>query len=212
MDRKQLERIQLLSARFHELQGLRAALAGAAIAVGVGGYLLATAEPTNNGALGALVVSFVPVVPGVWWLNRYYAATFGRQVFTPKPFVRPALFLLAYTAVGMVLNATIPAIPAGAPTVAVVALVSVWVALRDWPWRAYYLLVPAALALAFTVTASGGGALDPGLTLSVLFVTLGVSMAAVGLLDHLLLVKLTQQSRALAGPAQTTADRIHDPR
>lgn len=70
---------------------------------------------------------------------------------------------------------------------------------RDWPWRAYYLLVPAAVALAFTATASGGGTLNPDLTLCVLFVTLGVSMAAVGLLDHLLLVKLTNESRALAG-------------
>jgi hypothetical protein len=212
MDRERLDRIRLLSARFHELQGLRVALAGAAIAVGVGAYLFATPEPTNHGALGALVVSFIPVVPGVRWLNRYYAATFGRQVFNPKPLVRPGLFLFAYTAIGSVLNATVPAVPAGAPTVAVVALVSVWLALRDWPWRAYYLFVPAVLALAFTATASGGGALDPDLTLCVLFLALGVSMAAVGLLDHLLLVKLTKQSRALAESLQTTADRIHDSR
>jgi hypothetical protein len=207
MDRQQLERIQLVSARFHELQGLRVALAGAAIAVGVGGYLFVTPEPTNNGALGALAVSFLPVIPGVRWLNRYYAATFGRQVFNPKPFVRPAVFLLVYAAIGAVLNATIPAVPAGAPTVAIVAFVSVWVVLRDWPWRAYYLLVPAALALVFTVTASGGGALDPNLTLCMLFVALGVSMTAIGLLDHLLLIRLTKESRSIAGASQPSAER-----
>ena len=80
MDQHQLDRIQLLSARFHELQGLRVALAGACMAVGVGGYLIATPQPTNNGAMIAMLLSFVPVVPGVAWLNRYYATTFGRQV------------------------------------------------------------------------------------------------------------------------------------
>ena len=204
MDRLQLERVRLLSARFYELQGLRVALAGAAITAGVGGYLFATTAPTNNGALAALVVSFVPVLPGVRWLNRYYAATFGRQVFKPKPFVRPAFFLFGYAAIATVLNTTVPAIPAGAPTLAVVAVVSVWLAVRDWPWRAYYLLVPAALAFAFTLTTSGGGALDSNLTLVVLFLALGVSMTAVGLLDHLLLVKLTKASRALAGARRSS--------
>jgi hypothetical protein len=206
MHRPQLERIRLLSARFHELQGLRVALAGAAITLGVGAYLFAAPEPTNNGALAALVVSFIPVLPGVRWLNRYYAATFGRQVFNPKPLLRPALFLLGYAMIGTVLNATIPAVPAGAPTIAVVAIVSLWVALRDWPWRAYYLIVPAALALAFFATPSGGGALASDLRLVAIFLALGLAMVAIGLLDHLLLVKLTKESRAVAGAAAEADD------
>lgn len=206
MDHKRLERIRLLSARFHELQGLRAALAGAAIAVTTGAYLLVTPAPTNNGAMVALVIAFLPVLPGVRWLNRYYADTFGRQVFDPKPYVRPSLFLLWYAAIGTLLNASIPAIPAGTPTAATVAIVSVWVALRDWPWRAYYLLAPAAVALAFTATASGGGFLAPGQTLVVSFLAIGLSMVAIGLLDHWLLVRLMKESRALAGASPSAAE------
>jgi hypothetical protein len=201
MDRHQLDRVRLVSARFHELQGLRVALAGAAIAGGVAGYAFATSAPTHNGVIAALVLSFIPVAPGVWWLNRYYAARFGRQVSNPKPFVRPALFVIGYTTIGWVLNATVDADAVGAPTLAIVALISAWVGFRDWPWRAYHLLVPVALAIT-TVMASGGGAIDPGRMLVALFIALGLSMVAIGLLDHLLLVKLTKESRAIAGARQ----------
>ena len=84
MDQHRLDRIRLLSARFHELQGLRVALAGACMALVVGGYLIATPQPTNNGAMIAMLVSFVPVVAGMPRLNRYYATTFGRQVWSPS--------------------------------------------------------------------------------------------------------------------------------
>jgi hypothetical protein len=103
------------------LQGLRVAFTGLCIAVGLGIYLAAAARPTDNGAMIALLVSFVPVVPGMAWLNRYYTATFGRQVAQPTPtwwrLAWISLFLfMAY------LNARIPSIPAGAPTLSVVAV------------------------------------------------------------------------------------------
>src|SRR5687768_7424689 len=114
MDQQRLERIRLLSSRFHELQGLRVALAGTAIIIAVGGYLFAAPVPTNNGAMIALATSFVLMAPGVWWLSRYYAATFGRQAWKPGRFIW--LFLPAYFVVASLLNAWIPSIPAGAPT------------------------------------------------------------------------------------------------
>ena len=147
MDQHRLDRIRLLSARFHELQGLRVALAGACIALVVGGYLIATPQPTNNGAMVAMLVSFVPVVAGMPRLNRYYATTFGRQVWSP-PRKWKVFFLIGYIWVGWWLNAAIPAIPAGAPTMWIVALVSIWVAIRDWPWRRYYLVAMLAVAMA----------------------------------------------------------------
>jgi hypothetical protein len=194
MDQPQLDRIRLLSSRFHELQGLRVVVAGVAILVAVGGYLLAAPAPTNNGAMIALAASFLLMAPGVWWLNRYYAETFGRQVW--KPGKGSKWFLPAYLVIGWVLNATIPSIPAGGPTVATVVVVSVWVAMRDWPWRAYYLIAPAAVAIAFSLTASGGGVINPHFTLALLFLTTGAAFVPIGLLDHMLLVKLMQESRA----------------
>jgi hypothetical protein len=161
--------------------------------------------PTNNGALIALATSVVLMGPGMWWLNRYYAATFGRQVWKPGRFTW--LFLPAYFVVASLLHASIPSIPAGGPTVATVVVVSVWVAIRDWPWRAYYLAAPVAVAIAFTFTASGGGIINPSLTLAVLFVTIGASFLPIGMLDHMLLVKLMKEARA---PESATAANGRD--
>jgi hypothetical protein len=154
----------------------------------------------------ALVASFVLVAPGLWWLNRYYAATFGRQVrHVRKAGLLTRLFLPAFIVVAILLNALFPAIPAGAPTAATVAIAAVWVAFRDWPWRAYYLVVPVAVAIAFNFTASGGGIIDPQQTLAVLFLTVGASFVPIGTLDHMLLVKLMNEARV--PEATTVANR-----
>ena len=63
MDQHRLNRIRFLSQRFHELQGFRVAFTGLCITVGLGSYLAVAGRPTDNGALVALLVSFVPVVP-----------------------------------------------------------------------------------------------------------------------------------------------------
>jgi hypothetical protein len=192
-DRRRLERIRFLSSRFCELQGLRVALAGACLAIGVGSYLLTFPRPTDNGAIIAMLISFGPVIPGVMWLNRYYTTHFGRQVWNPPRHAK--LFMVIYFTVAFCLNAWIPEIPSGAPTVSIVALASLWVTIRDWPWRAYYLAATASVAGGFIVSASGVGLLGPGSTLATIFVLLGTSMVAIGVLDHLLLVKLVKEAR-----------------
>ena len=192
MDRHHLDRIRLLSARFHELQGLRVALAGACMALVVGGYL-ATPQPTNNGAIIAMMVSFIPVVAGMPRLNRYYATAFGRQVWSPSR--KLPLFMAVYFAIAWSLHTWIPALPAGTPTMMVVALASLWVTIRDWPWRGYYLVPALAVAGGLAASAPVGGLLAPNLTLGVMFPLLGGSMVATGLLDHLLLVKLMKEAR-----------------
>lgn len=194
MDQNRLERIRLLSARFNELQGLRVALAGACMAVGIGVYLFSTPSPTGNGTMVALAVSFVPVLAGMRWLDRYYATTFGRQIWTRSRHL--ALFVLGYLGIALILNTWTPEIAAGGPTLGIVALASLWIAIRDWPWRAYYLGVTLAIAATFAATTSGAGLIpDPGLTLGALFLAVGVSMVVVGMLDHLLLVKLLKDVR-----------------
>lgn len=198
MTREQLERVRLLSRRFHELQGLRVALAGALLALVVGVYVLTTPEPSTNGALIAMLLSFVLIVPGVWSLNRYYATKFGRQVWSPPQHPsRIQLVFLAYFVVAWTLNARFEAIPAGVPTVTTVAFASIWLAVRDWPWRAHYLLAPAAVGIGFIASAPMMGILEPGMTVSMLFLLLGASMVPIGLLDHLLLVRLMKEAREL---------------
>ena len=93
------------------------------------------------------------------------------------------------------LNAKYPEIPAGTPTLVIVALASIAVAIRDWPWRAYYLLAPAAVGIGFIASAPVTGVLAPGMTLGVIYLLLGASMVPIGLLDHLLLVRLVKEVR-----------------
>jgi hypothetical protein len=91
MDQRQLERVQFLSSRFLLLQGLRVAFAGGTIAIVFGCYMMAT-PPTPSGGMAAIVVALVAMMPGQWWLHRYYARTFGRQVVKrrqPHPVVGP---------------------------------------------------------------------------------------------------------------------------
>src|SRR5262245_22036377 len=205
MNQDRLERIRLLSRRFHELQGLRVAFAGAMLALVIGGYFALAPEPSNNGAIAALGVWFVLTVPGVLSLNRYYATRFGRQVISaPRHSWRLVLIWFAYGFVTTFLNERFPEIPAGGPTLGVVALASIWLVIRDWPWRAYYLLATAAVATGFIASAPISGVLAPNLTLVVMFLLLGTSMVAIGLLDHLLLVKLMKEARESGAAAAAT--------
>jgi len=209
MTRDRLERIRLLSQRFHELQGLRVALAGATLALVEGCYLTLAPEPSNNGAIVAMMLSFVLIVPGVFSLNRYYATRFGRQVVSPPRHPGRLVFIWAsYMVVAWTLNARFPEIPAGGPTLGTVAVASIWLAIRDWPWRAYYLLATAAVSIGFIASAPISGALAPNMTVGVLFLLLGASMVPIGLLDHLLLVKLMKEARE--SQAVTAASQYGD--
>ncbi len=209
MDRKRLARIRLLSSRFNQLQGLRVAAAGAWLAVVMAVYVVVRPIAYNEGALVALLMWFPLAALGDWWLRGYYARTFGRQVSArPKNPVQTALLLLTLYAVAWYLNWRFPEIPSGAPTAYWVGLFSVWVAVRDWPWRAYYLGATAAVAIAFGLSAAVGGVLDPSLTIAAMFFAVGASMVPIGLLDHWLLVRLIQEART---PEAVSADTTHLP-
>ncbi len=194
MDEHHLNRIRFLSRRFNELKGLRVVFTGLCIAIGLGSYLAATGQPTDNGAIVALAVSFVPVFAGMPWLNRYYTSSFGRQVSTPAP-RSPLLTMIPIFWFMVYLNNRFPSIPAGAPTLVVVAVSSAFVAIRDWPWRAYYFVATAAVTLSFAASAPGGGFLGPGRTVGAMFIAVGVSMVPIGLLDHVMLVRLVKEAR-----------------
>ena len=210
MIQDRLHRIRLLSSRFQELHGLRVSIAGAAIAAAVGGYLITSPRPTDSGTMVALLVSLVPMIPGVWWVNQYYARNFGLQVPSPpqRPWLRWVYFLV-YFLVASFLNARFPWIPAGAPTLAVVTMLSLWVVIRDWPSRAYYLLAVAAVAVAFTASASAGGNIDPGKTLALMFTSLGTALVPIGLLDHLLLVRLVKETSQTKAATAASGPETH---
>jgi hypothetical protein len=112
---------------------------------------------------------------------------------------------LVLLALALGVNAAIPSIPAGTPTAVTAALISVWVAIRDWPHRRYYLTVTAAVGLGFAVTSSGVGVLPADFTLGTLFVLLGISFVPVGVLDHLLLVRLMREARLAQTSSSTSA-------
>jgi len=179
------------------------------IALVVGGYLTLVTEPSNNGAIAALGLSFVLIAPGVFSLNRYYARKFGRQVVSPPRHPGRLLFIWsAYMVVSWILNARYEAIPAGAPTLSIVAFASIGLVIRDWPWRAYYLLAPMAVAIGFFASAPIGGVLPPNMTVGVIFMLLGASMVVIGLLDHLLLVKLMKEARESQPAAATNPSSL----
>ena len=206
MDQKRLARIRLLSSRFNQLQGLRVALAGALLAIVMAIYVVVRPTPYNEGALVALLVWFPLAAQGEWWMRGYYARTFGRQVSRPpKNPRRMALVFLVLFAIAWYLNWRFPAIPSGAPTAYWVALLSVWVAVRDWPWRAYYLGATAAVAIALGLSAAVGGVLDPSLTIATMFFAVGTSMVPIGLLDHWLLVRLVKEAREATAPSDPVA-------
>lgn len=205
MDQKRLARIRLLSSRFNQLQGLRVASAGALLATVMALYVVVRPTPYNEGALVALLVWLPLVAQSEWWLRAYYARAFGRQVARPKNPVRVAIVFWMLCAVGVYLNWRFPAIPSGAPTAYTVALVSVWIAVRDWPWRAYYLGATAAVAIALGLSAAVGGVLDPSLTIAAMFFAVGTSMVPIGLLDHWLLVRLVKEAREATAPSDPVA-------
>jgi hypothetical protein len=191
---EQLARVRFLSSRFAELQGLRVALAGAALAFVFGSYLM-SGHPTHMGGMIALAASFLLMVPGQWWASRYYATTVGRQVASRRSWWPKFAFVSAYLLVATFLNWQFPEIPAGAPTAGTVVLMSLFVAIRDWPWRAHYAVVAAVVATAFSMNVIGVDVIDRGMTLTMTFFVTGLAFIPAGLLDHRLLMKLIEESR-----------------
>jgi hypothetical protein len=190
----ELARIRLLSSRFLELQGLRVAAAGVTMAIVFGGYL-ATGRPTHTGGMIALGATFVLMLPGQWWAHRYYAATVGRQVASRRELWPSLLFLTVYFLIATYLDRRFPEIPAGAPTAATVVLASLFVAIRDWPWRAHYAGVAVAVSGAFASNVIGVDVIDRGMALNVTLFVTGVAFIPAGLLDHRLLLKLMHDAR-----------------
>ena len=189
MDQARLDRIRLLSSRFRELQGLRLAWFGATIALVLGSYVAVESEPTPMGVGGALLASSFIVMAGTARLKRYYDATFGRQQPSPPARLQTVGLLVTFSCLAGWLA------PLGA-TAAIVGIGSLWVVIRDWPWRAYYLAATAAVVVSVIASVSTGASFATGQAMALTYILFGVSFVPIGLLDHRLLVKLMDEARA----------------
>jgi hypothetical protein len=198
MRSEDFHRIAFVTKRFHELQGLPAAVYGAGLMLGatILGYLpreFATASPSQAGNLAIMAFS------GGLGIHHLYRCSYG-EVRPPEwrvlsgPVVS-LLVLLGYT-IDTFLH--LQHVQTG-PTLAAVGLGlgSIWILARDWAWRPHYLIGLAAAAIAVAITATAPGAspsafrVDPvrGEVMTFAFLIIGFGLVTTGLLDHALLVR-----------------------
>lgn len=145
----------------------------------------------------ALAVTFVAMLPGLWLVDRYYAATFSRIVGRPSPIA--AWWLLGAVAV----SAIVPGGPLGPGQMAVPFLIGAaaafWIAVRDWPLRAHHLLGCAAVAFGAAIQLMSLQSDSLPRAQAIAFFALGVAYVPVGLLDHRLLTSVMRKPNGEAG-------------
>jgi hypothetical protein len=182
----QLETIRLVTERYRDLQGLRLVIAGAMLASTAGGLLMADAR--QRAVLIALIVTFIAMMPVLWLVDRYYTAKFGRTVGRPTPIA--GWWLLG----AMAVSATLTGKPLGPGQMASVfvigAAAALWIAIRDWPLRAYHLLgcVSVAFGAAIQLLSLQSDFLPRAQAIAHL--GLGLAYIPIGLLDHRLLTSV----------------------
>jgi hypothetical protein len=162
-----------------------------------GSYLMA-AEPTESGVLIGIGISVLLLLPADLGLKRYYASMFGRQVPHPRDRRSLITFIVVFSIMGTVLD-PMPS------SLVFIGAYSLWIAIRDWPLRRYYLGATAAVGVAGTAYVAGNTA--PGVALAMSFLAIGVAFVPIGFLDHQLLVTLARESREAAAAAA----EVHSP-
>jgi hypothetical protein len=186
MDRD-LKRVQLVARHFRELQGLRLSLYGGVFTLVFGTYVLAPPAEGSGGIWIALAVAFLVIVPCQRLIERRYESTFGRV--TPAPSNRSSWKSGAIGA-GLFLTGMALKLPPLAAALPFVACFSLWIVIRDWPWRVHHLAgFGAALGATLLLTTPAAASAPDASTASALLL-FGLAYVPVGLLDHRLLVSL----------------------
>ena len=192
---QQLKAIRLITERYTELQGLRLAFPGAMLAVTSGALLIAQAR--QRAVLIAVIITFTAMLPCQWLMNRYYTARFGRTVGPPSRV--PALWFVVSMALALITTGK----PLGsgqlAATFAVAAAGAFWVAVRDWPLRAYHLLGSAAAAFGASIQFVALNSESLPRAQATAFFVLGLAYIVAGLLDHRLLISVMRPRDREAG-------------
>ena len=181
---EQLPQIRLVVERYSELQGLRVAYAGV-LWVAFGSALAVQAHLAPLELLAAFLGMVALYVPGNWMLSRYYRSRFGRIVVRPTGRVNPPFVLaLAWIAIA---NGFFGFHPVSAAFF-IVAVASLWTAIRDWPVRGYYIVGSAAGAVAAATQFGSDPAFGP--THAAGCAIVGLGYLVLGLLDHRLLASV----------------------
>jgi hypothetical protein len=185
--------IRLVTGRYRDLQGL-ATVADAAplLLLAAGGYAYHAAwlDRSRSIVLGIAVCGGYLWARFTWirrWIDAYYANRYGR---VQQSVGRPSPFLMYFQ--GIVLAPTLHDM--GVPVPARVAIVLLvlggvpgWIVVRDWPYRAHWLLPGAAGVVAAAMFAGVTTHEQVNAWLVPTLCACGVSLALAGLLDHALL-------------------------
>lgn len=201
-----VKKTQLVTERYWELQGLRAALVGTGYVVGAGAaILLPVVSPGVDQEIWsmplAVGLAFLLIIPGMAWLNRFYERTFGRLRPTARARRFSLIIVPALLIPGMV------ATPHFGPRGYVAffigwAVVGIWIAIRDRPFRNHHLLDVLAGLLAAAVLWRVSAEEPEWLGLAWGFLVLGVGAIVTGFRDHQLLAATLRGGRSEAEPAE----------
>lgn len=184
---KNLKRVQLVVRHFGELQGLRLSLFGSVFTLVFGTYVLAPPPEGSGGIWIALAAAFAVIVPCQRLLNQYYGSTFGRVTSAPS---NNSSWKGAATGAGMVLIGMALKLPPPAAALPFVVCFSLWIVIRDWPFRVHHLAGSGAALSATLLLMTPAAVAAPDASTAAALLLFGVAYVPVGLLDHRLLVSL----------------------
>ena len=192
---KNLKRVQLVTRHFGELQGLRLSLFGSVFTLVFGAYVLAPPAEGSGGIWIALAAALLVIVPCQRVVERYYESTFGRVRRAPSNTSswKSAALGASLVLIGMALK--LPPLAAALPFVVGFSL---WIVIRDWPFRAYHLAGFGAALSATLLLMTPAAVAAPDAATAAALLLFGVAYVPVGLLDHRLLVSLMHGAEAKA--------------
>ncbi len=191
---KHLKRIHLVSRHFGELQGLRMALFGSASTLVFGTYVAAPPAEGQGAIWIALAAAFGLTAACQRFVRHYYDSTFGRV--SPNRSNHGPLSGWSGAALGflMVLSGLAAKLPPSAAGLPFIAGLSLWIVIRDWPFRTYHLVGFAAALSGTFLLMTPAAAAAPDASVAAAFLLLGVACVPVGFFDHRLLVSVMRET------------------
>jgi hypothetical protein len=183
MDETELTRIRLVTRRFHELKGLFSALIGCTL-VAAAGLAMLTPPRSDAWLLLPVVVGFVAYA-GHWLEKLYYPARFGR-VLQDDEHKKWRWFMTGGISLLMMVDRKLlgGGVPGFVPLL--LAADSMWIVVRDWPFRTHHVVVVAAGVTSSLLYTWAGPATESDWMIAsgLLF---GIAFIVTGFADHRLL-------------------------
>lgn len=199
------EQTRFVTERYWELQGLRSVLVGGAYVAVFGlTFVVAGPAPSDIAMVLALAAAFAIILPGMLWLDRYYANTFG-TIEPSKATRRKAILVVPGTLFLTMFVERALDLRQMTLFFAACAVFELWIVFRDWPQRPYHLL--GSVAAMFAVALQLTGPVDrTGLPIAAFFVV-GAAIVVTGMLDHKLLAATLHGARP-CNPPGAHADTV----